>query len=195
MAVVCLGLGVALGYLFRGSEAQSTAASAAPAVTSSAPAAAPQMPSLEQMQQMAEKKAEPLLEKLKNDPNNAGLLVQIAHIYESTHQFKTAADYYSRALAVDPKSVATRTELASSLYYTGDVEGALGQLQQCLQQSPNDANSLFNEGIIRLKGKNDAKGAVAAWQQLLKSNPKLEDSKKAQVEKLIASARQQAGAE
>jgi cytochrome c-type biogenesis protein CcmH/NrfG len=44
--------------------------------------------------------------------------------------------------------------------------------------------------LIRWKGKNDAQGALQAWNQLLKSNPKLEANKKAQVESLIAEAKQ-----
>jgi cytochrome c-type biogenesis protein CcmH/NrfG len=87
--------------------------------------------------------------------------------------------------------VATRTEMASCLYYNGDVDGAIGQLQQALKVSPNDANSLFNLGMIRWKGKNDSAGAVQAWQQLLKSNPKLENAKKAQVERVMAEAKGQ----
>jgi len=81
--------------------------------------------------------------------------------------------------------------MASCLYYSGDVDGALSQLQQSLMYDPTNANSLFNLGVIRWHGKQDAKGAVAAWQQLLKSNPNLEANKKNQVEKLIADASQQ----
>ena len=40
--------------------------------------------------------------------------------------------------------------------------------------------------MIRLQGKWDGKGAVAAWQQLLKSNPQLSDDRKAEVQKLMA---------
>ena len=38
----------------------------------------------------------------------------------------------------------------------------------------------------RLQGKSDGKGAVAAWQRLLKSNPQLSADRKAQVQKLMA---------
>ena len=147
------------------------------------------MPSLDDMKRMADKKAEPLLAKLKNDPKNADLLNQVGLIYKSTHQFKAAADYYQKALDVDPKNVAARTDLASCLFYEGDADGAIQQLQQSLNYDPKDANSLFNLGMIRLQGKNDPNGAVTAWQQLLKSNPKLASDKKSQVEKLIADAR------
>ena len=191
MAVICLLLGLALGYLFRGSEVRTVAPASSPA-TPQSPAAAgmQQMPTLEQMKQMADKQAEPLLTQLKADPRNATLLAQIGKIYEATHQFKDAADYYRRSLEINPKDVVTRTEMASCLYYTGDVDGALAQLEQSLNDDPANANSLFNLGLIRWKGKQDAKGAVAAWQQLLKSNPKLEDAKKMQVQKLIADAQQ-----
>ena len=197
MAVICLLLGVVLGYLFRGSAtpSASTAASnenAQPlAQGNGMPGAMQQMPTLDQMKQMANTKAEPLLAKLKTDPNNADLLVQIGKIYNATHQFKEAAEYYEKSLQVNPKDVATRTELASCLYYAGDVDGALAKLQQAVKDDPGSANSLLNLGLIRWKGKQDANGALEAWQRLLKSNPKLDAAKKAQVQKLIAEASQQ----
>jgi cytochrome c-type biogenesis protein CcmH/NrfG len=197
MAAICLALGLALGYLFRGSQTKSSADSVSGAAGMGAQPGMPgqagmprQMPSMDQMKQMADKKAEPLLAQLKNDPNNADLLKQVAKIYLATHQFKEAAGYYGKAVDINPKDVATRTEMASCLYYSGDVDGALGQLQQGLRIDPKDANSLFNLGMIRWKGKNDTKGALQAWDQLLKLNPDLDPNKKAQVEKAIAEAKQ-----
>jgi hypothetical protein len=40
--------------------------------------------------------------------------------------------------------------------------------------------------MIRLQGKLDGKGALAAWQRLLKSNPQLSPERKATVQKLMA---------
>ena len=193
MAVICLVLGVALGYFFRGSR---SALPAPPTVNQAGDAAAGtggaahQMPSLDQMKKMADTKAAPLLEKLKSDPRNADLLIQTAKIYESTHQFKQAADYYQQAVTADPKNLAAQTELASCLYYNGDVDGAIAQLQKTLTQDPKNADSLFNLGMISWQGKNDVNAALSAWQKLLKTNPDLAPQKKAQVEKLIADARQ-----
>jgi cytochrome c-type biogenesis protein CcmH/NrfG len=194
MAGTCLLLGLALGYLFRGSETRPGVA-APGAVTQAAVQPAPgvgmqPMPTLEQMKQMADKQAAPLLAKLKDDPKNAALLAQIGKTYEATHQFKDAAGYFEKSLEINPKDEPTRIEMASCMYYEGDVAGALDQLQRSVKDDPASANALFNLGYIRWKGKNDAKGAVAAWEQLLKSNPKLEEAKKSQVEKLIADAQQ-----
>jgi cytochrome c-type biogenesis protein CcmH/NrfG len=196
MAAVCLLLGVALGYLFRGSAAPSASTTASKenarptAQGNGMQGAMQQMPTLDQMKQMADVKAEPLLAKLKTDPQNADLLLQVGKIYNSTHQFKEAAEYYEKSLQLNPKDVATRTELASCLYYSGDVDAAITQLQQAVKDDPGSANSLFNLGLIRWKGKKDANGALAAWQQLLKSNPKLDPARKAQVQKMIAEVSQ-----
>ena len=191
MAGICLLLGAALGYLFRGSESRPAQASQT-ATTSSAAGALTgspqQMPSLDDMKRMADKQAEPLLAKLKTDPKNSQLLNQVGLIYKATHQFKDAAGYFQQAVDADPKNVSARTELASCLFYDGDADGAIKQLQQSLTYDPKDANSLFNLGVIRLQAKNDPSGAVNAWQQLLKLNPTLDAGKKAAVEKLIAQA-------
>ena len=194
MAVLCLLVGVTLGYLFRGSASRppqpKQAAATAPSPDAAAQAPHPQMPTLDDMKRMADKKAEPLLEKLKNDPKNPELLNQLGTLYKATHQFQEAAGYYQKALDADPKNVAARTDLASCMFYQGDADGAISQLQQALTYNPKDANSLFNLGMIRLQGKNDSAGAISSWRQLLKLNPKLPKDKKDAVEKLIAEAQQ-----
>jgi cytochrome c-type biogenesis protein CcmH/NrfG len=197
MAAVCLVVGLAIGYFFRGSESARLVGPAAETSQSGVPQGGTgsggmkQMPTMDQMQHMAEKKAEPLLEKLKKDPNNAELLIQVGDIYKQTHRFKEAASYYEKSLAVDPKNVEIRTDRASCLYYAGDVDGALAELQQSLKDDPKNANALFNLGMMRWKDKKDASGALAAWKELLKSNPTLDAARKASVQKLITEVQQQ----
>jgi cytochrome c-type biogenesis protein CcmH/NrfG len=189
MATVCLLLGLSVGYLLRGSESHIAAAgaSASPSEPQPPKGSAPR-PTLEQMKAMADKQVEPLLEKLKQDPKNKDLLLRVAYFYKAAHQFKEAAAYFDQLLQIDPRNVAVRTERASCLYYMGNVDGALDQLQQSLKLEPTDANSLFNLGMVRWQGKKDAAGAIAAWQQLLQTNPNHE--KRAIVERMIADAQQ-----
>lgn len=194
IASICLVAGLAIGYLTGGSpSAPSTRTSVA---TAGAPHAAQgavngghaanHVPSLDEMKQVADKQAGILLEKLKTDPNNTALLVQAGDVYYRSHQFGDATGYYDRAVNADPRNVALRTKLSSSLYRSGDVDGAIAELNRALRYDPKDANSLFNLGTIRLQGKGDGRGALAAWQQLLKSNPELSPDRKAAVQKLMA---------
>lgn len=190
MAIVCLALGLVIGYLFRHAQsaeaAPQIAVRAAASTTAGAAVGAGHAPSLEEMRKLADTQAAPLLEKLKSDPKDNALLVQVAGIYHSSHQFKEAATYYDQAVQADPKNVELRTKLASSLYRSGDVDGAIAQLNRALSYDPKDANSLFNLGMIRLQGKGDGKGALAAWQRLLKANPQMSADRKAEVQKLMA---------
>jgi len=193
LAAICLVIGLAIGYLLRGSASPAATAAAAPDTTSQPPQAAMAqqqgMPTLDQMKQMADKQAAPLLEKLKSEPNNAGLLNQIGMMYRAAHQFKSAIDYYQKSLDIDPKNVGARTDMASCMYYLGDVDGALAQLNKSLTYDPTHTGTLINIGIIKWKGKNDVDGAIATWQKALKLDPNPEN--KQLIEHLIAEAKQQ----
>jgi len=188
IAAVCLLVGLVVGYAFLGRNIAPTLRSQPNKVPapSSGMANHPQI-TLDQMKQMADVKASSLVEKTKSEPKNAKLLVQIAGIYQSTHQFKEAVDYYDRALKIDPKDGSTRTQMASCLFYAGDTDGALSQLNLVLKSNPKDTNALFNLGMIKFRGKNDSAGAIAAWQELLKAHPDLD--RKPMVEQLIAEAK------
>lgn len=186
MAIICLLIGVVVGYLVRGSAPGALVPAPQQAVEPAAAGDIQQMPSMEDMKRMADKQAEPLLQKLKADPKNADLLNQVGNIYRMTHQFQLAASYYQKSLDANPANIGPRTDLASCLYYQGDVDGAIAQLQKSLTYDPGHAGTLLNLGLIRWKGKGDTDGAIAAWNQLLKSNPGFKD--KEVVEKLIAEA-------
>ena len=84
MAVLCLLVGCAVGYLLRGSVGGSTPAPADCAAATGhatgrrrAEGSSSRPP--EQMKAMADKQAEPLLEQLKSKPNDAALLAQIGN--------------------------------------------------------------------------------------------------------------------
>jgi len=183
MSAVCLVVGLVLGYLLRGSAPVATSAQTAMTEMARATGGAPTMPAsagtpdahpkptLDDMKRMADAKAAGLLEKLNTNPKDAATLNQLGILYRATHQFKEAEGYFEKSLEVDPKNADVRTDLASCLYYTGDADGALAQLNKALTYDPKHAGALMNIGIIKWKAKNDVPGAVAAWEKLLKLNP------------------------
>jgi len=197
LAGVCLIVGLPVGYLLRGSSPETTATAAteagmtqpaAPASTNGAvPSGMPHgVPTMEDMKRMADKKAEPLLAKLKTDPNNATLLNQVGIVYRSAHQFKEAQKYFEQSLQADPKNADVRADMAACMYYEGDVDGALAQLEIALTYNPKNPGALMNIGLIRWQTKHDVPGAVASWEKLLKLNPDF--PQKAQVQQMIDAA-------
>jgi cytochrome c-type biogenesis protein CcmH/NrfG len=199
LAIICLVVGVAIGYLLRGSESQSPAAAIQTAPTGEpaeqAGTAMPgvgmtQQPTPEQMKRMADKQAEPLLAQLKNKPSDPQLLYNIGNVYYDTQQYPEAIKYYEQSLGANPKAEDVRTDMAVAYFYSGDADKALAELDLVLKQNPAHPNALFNQGMIRWKGKMDISGAVASWKKLLQINPNYE--RRSEVEAFIAQAEKHA---
>ena len=192
LAVICLLVGIAGGWLVRGSQSP-----AAAAPESASASAAPQEnipsqgPSPAQLQQMADTQAAPMIEKLKSDPNNAELLANIGNVYYDAQQYPSAIDYYQRVLKVQPANTGVRTDMATAYWYTGNADTAIAEFKKSLSYDPNKANTLFNLGIVEWQGKMDINAAVATWQKLLKTNPNYEAKDK--VLELMAQAQKHSG--
>ncbi len=187
LAVVCLLIGVASGWLFRGSQSPAAAPTQAATAGAGTSAAANSQPTPEQLKQMGDAAASPLLDKLKSDPNNAALLASIGNTYYDVQQFPTAINYYLQSLKVDPSNAAVRTDMATAYFYAGNVDAAIDEFNKSLTYEPNKPNTLFNLGMVEWQGKMDVNAAVASWQKLLDTNPNYEGRQK--VQQLIDEAR------
>jgi cytochrome c-type biogenesis protein CcmH/NrfG len=188
LAVICLLVGIAMGYLVRGSATPESTTTTAAAQPSGMPAGTGQQPTPEQMKRMADKQAEPLLAQLKSSPSDSALLAQIGNVYYDAQVYKEAVDYYDRSLKVDPKNANVRTDMGTAYYYMGDSDRALQEFSTTLQYAPKHAQTLFNVGMVKWQGKGDATGAVEAWQRLLQVAPDYPD--RAKVQELIERAKQ-----
>jgi cytochrome c-type biogenesis protein CcmH/NrfG len=195
VAVVCLLVGIAGGWLIHGSQPPAVtgpaeaAGAAAPAQMGASTAS--QMPSPARLKEMADTQAAPLVARLKSDPNNADLLANIGNIYYDAQQYPTAIEYYQRALKAQPANADLRTDMATAYWYTGNPDTAIAEFKKALSYEPNKANTLFNLGIVQWQGKMDSAGALATWQKLLDTNPNYEGKDK--VLDLIAQAKQHSG--
>ena len=180
-AVACLLVGYAVGYLL---HPQKPAMANAPQTPVSAVNG---MPSPQQLKQMADKKLEPMLAALEKDPANPDLLTQIATVYLNTRQFAAAEDYYGRALKVKPTADGY-IKLGGAYLQAGSPDQTLDALNYALQLDPKSADALFYLGMLKWRVRNDPKGAIDAWQRMIKANP--HHPQRANVEKMIALAKQ-----
>ncbi len=191
LSVICLLVGVAVGYLVRGSApensvpAASVNAAAAPGPT---PVSAAQPPTPEQLRHMADTQAQPLLAQLKNDPRNSALLYQIGNLYYDTQQYPEAVKYYEDSLKVDPKATDVRTDMATAYHLMGQPDRALQEYDAVLKIDSKHANALFNEGMVKWQDKMDLNGAIVSWKKLLEAHP--DYPQRDRVEQLIAQAQQ-----
>jgi len=193
LSVICLLVGVALGYLVRGSAPPQPAQSvvAAPPQmngTGNGMQAALQQPAPEQLRQMADTQAQPLLDQLKGDPNNADLLSKIGNLYYDAQQFPDAVEYYERSLKINSRATDVRTDLGTAYHLMGQPDRAIQEYDDVLKIDGKHANALFNEGMVKWQDKMDMNGAIAAWKRLLATNP--DYPQRDRVRQLIARAEQ-----
>lgn len=188
LAVVCMLIGIPLGYMLRvpPRRAASTEVQGVPQTAAGA-MSRPAEPSPEQLKHMADVQAGPLLAQLEKAPKDAALLAEIGKTYFYARQFETSAQYYERSARIKPNPDVLTT-LGNTYHYAGADDKAIDAFQRALAIDPKFANALFNLGMLQWQAKNDPRRAVETWQQLLKANPN--HPRRAQVEAMIANARQ-----
>jgi len=185
LAVICLVVGIALGYFIRGSASPAQPAVAAATEATSGGANGPMGPGQLQaipQQQTADivaAQAKPLLDALKANPDDWDKLVQLGNIYYDASVYPDAINYYSRAVKIRPEPNVL-TDLGTAYFYSGDSKNALSTFDQSLKIDPKHANTLFNIGIVKWQGLKDPKGAIMVWEKLLKENPNYEGKQKVQ---------------
>lgn len=189
LAIICLVLGIVVGYLLHAPSQAEANVPPAPSVAGTPSMAGTTngpMPSAGDLQRMAEKQAAPLLAELQKQPKDAALLAKIGTAFFAARQFQRAQQYYERSLAVREDPVVLN-ELSFSYYSLGDPDKAIVTLNRALKIDPNNAKAWFNLGMFQWYGKADPKAAIAAWETFVKKNP--DDPKRVQVEQMIARAR------
>ena len=194
VACVCLLLGGVIGYLLRGSEpAAVVPVQAAQVQGNIGPAQIPGFGSLPgggNSPELVDKAAQPMLEALKRNPKDAETLAKVGNLYYDAQLYTRAIEYYQQALRITPSNVDVRTDMGTALFYMGDADKALAEFQKSLSYQSNHPNTLFNTGIVKWQGKKDTTGAIAAWEQLLKTNPGYPERQK--VEDLLNRAKEHA---
>ena len=179
---VVLVVGTLAGYLLHNSG--TPADSSAPAAASTAPMPSQAMPS---PAEMLSTQTQPLLARLQTNPKDVTALVDLGNTYYDAGQWNDAIGYYTRALNETPSNPDVRTDMGVAYFNSGNPDQALKEFDRALKDDPKHVQTLFNVGVVKLTGKNDPKGAIAAWESLLKIAPDYKD--RAKLETMMAEAK------
>jgi tetratricopeptide (TPR) repeat protein len=131
-------------------------------------------------------KIETLKEIVKKDPKNLPAWVELGNLYFDSDQPKEAIEAYGKYLVMKPDNADVRTDMAIMYKNLGDFNRALDEFRKAAQSDPKHVNSRYNIGIVLLHDKQDIKGAIKAWEEYLKVDPKSERAERvrAQMENL-----------
>ena len=171
------GLG---GYVLGTQSANARSLSPAAAVTTPVSAAVPAPPPANEIELQSWRNV------LATDPANVRASVEIGNRLYDAGRFTEAIPYYQRAMTLNPKDINVSTDLGTSLWNAGRADDALAQFDRSLVIDAKHPQTLFNIGIVKVNGKKDAAGAIAAWERLIASNPGYPDQPK--VRQMIAEA-------
>ena len=136
-------------------------------------------------------KVDALKETVKKDPKNLSAWMELGNLYFDSGQAKEAVAAYNQCLAIKPDNADVMTDLGIMYRKLGDVDKALTEFRKAAQLDPKPINSRYTIGIVLLHDKQDIKGAIAAWEDYLKVDPKSERAEriKAQMEKMKVMAK------
>jgi tetratricopeptide (TPR) repeat protein len=176
-AAAMLLVGALAGYVLA-LQGRGAAPAAAPATAAVTTASAPMVD---------EGQLRAYREILAHDPKNVAAAVGAGNLLYDAQRYQEAIGYYQQAFAGNPSDINVSTDLGTALWYSGRADEALSQYEKSLTINPTHAQTLFNVGIVRKDGKQDAAGAVEAWEKLLSTNPTYPDAVK--VRSLISEAR------
>jgi cytochrome c-type biogenesis protein CcmH/NrfG len=182
IAVACLVLGLAVGYvIFSGRQP-----AGAPAAQEPASATGGQRVGL-----LDEQAAQALRNILARDPTNVQANTQLGNLLFDAGRYGEAVGPYQKAFDTDSRNVSLSTDLGTALWYSGKPDEAIAQFEKSLAIDPNHPQTLFNLGVVKRDGKKDLAGAVRAWERLLASNPNYPDRDKAR--QLLDQAKKELG--
>jgi cytochrome c-type biogenesis protein CcmH/NrfG len=183
IAIACLVLGVAVGYVISGPHGNQQPIVVTPVTQpASAPAGAPPAGLVDERQVQA------LRDIVAKDPRNVQAATQLGNLLYDAGRYAEAVAPYQQAFALDPRNVNLSTDLGTALWYSGRADEALAQYEKSLAIEPNHAQTLFNRGIVFHDGKQNLPQAIQSWERLLANNPSYPD--RAKVEQLIEQTKQ-----
>jgi len=131
-------------------------------------------------------KIQSLKDIVKKDPKNLPAWVELGNLYFDSGQPKEAIDAYRQYLKIKPDNSDVRTDMGIMYRTLGDFDRAIEEFKKAAQSDPKHVNSRYNIGIVLLHDKGDIRGAIKAWEDYLRVDPKSERAErvKAQMENL-----------
>ncbi|MGH9377600.1 MAG: tetratricopeptide repeat protein [Terriglobia bacterium] len=106
-----------------------------------------------------------------HNPGNPAPRLKLADFLYDRKQYDQAISWYQQALALDPKNVDARTDMATCYFSLGRAREAASQLRAALEIDPRHEPTLFNLALVNMEGTHNYTGAREALNRLAAINP------------------------
>ena len=109
--------------------------------------------------------------RLDKNPKDVEALISLGNANMMISRFDAAQDLYARALAITPKDLDVRTNLAIAYKYGGKPEQALTELKKNLEYDPKHDSTMYNLGFLYYYDRKDSAAALDIWKRWLALYP------------------------
>jgi tetratricopeptide (TPR) repeat protein len=184
LAVAGAFFGLIVGWVLGSQQAGPSRFAPAPAAVQQAAPAQGQaaVPQTQAPRQLDQAEAQRLQAAAAQNPADPKARVDLGNLYFDADRYAEAIAWYQQALKINPNDADVSTDLGVCYYSLNDPDRALQQFEASLKASPKHAKTLLNKGIVMAFGKQDLKGAAAAWEKLIEiapTSPEAETARKA----------------
>jgi len=107
---------------------------------------------------------------LAKNPSDLEANIGLGNLEFDSGQWEKAIDYYTRALAIDPRNADVRVDRAIAYHSSGRNDLAKKELLRVTREKPDHKNAWLNLGIV-MRETGDLPGAAGAWERYLKLDP------------------------
>ena len=107
---------------------------------------------------------------LAKNPSDLEANIGLGNLEFDSGQWEKAIDYYTRALAIDPRNADVRVDRAIAYHSSGQNDLAKKELLRVTREKPDHKNAWLNLGIV-MRETGDLPGAAGAWERYLKLDP------------------------
>jgi hypothetical protein len=147
-ALAVLGITAAL-YFITAPDAGKTVPPAAPPASGENAGLPPGHPPMDAGPTPEQKRMiEDLKTQIAKSPENVELKKKLADLLYDANQHAEAVGYYRDYVKLHPDSANARTDMAFSMYQTGDLEGAIAELKDVVAMAGKHQNAAYNLGMM-----------------------------------------------
>jgi tetratricopeptide (TPR) repeat protein len=108
--------------------------------------------------------------RLKQEPDNIGLNIEMGNLLFDSQRFSEAVPYYEKAIALDSKKADVIVDLGVCYFNIENYDKAKQLFEDALKSEPNHVNALYNVGVVAIRLK-EMDVLMDAWGQLVKIAP------------------------
>ncbi len=105
------------------------------------------------------------------NPQNYQAWSRLGNLYYDTHQPEKAIAAYTKSLELHKGDANIITDLGVMYRQANQPQKAIEMFDRAMREDPTHLPSRYNKGIVLMYDLNDPRGAIAAWEEMIKIDP------------------------